>query len=897
MNIKNLLKEDGFSCKYQAKTYGGTYSSPCPWCEGEDRFRCWPENPNGGNWYCQQCERSGGVIKYLMEHRGMDYHDACLYSGITPASNRLNLRRLRSLQSEIWTPSPPVKSPNKQWQVQGNNLVKSSKEYLWRDCCINIREELYNRGLKDAAINQANLGWNPTDFYCQREKWGLPGKLKDDGNLSKLWIPAGLVIPFINNNQIQNIKIRRSDPLADYKYYLLPGSSNTAMVLGNGTAAMIVESELDAILLNQEAGDLIVVVALGSVKNKPDTVVTDMLGNADIVLVALDSDEAGAKASWGWWLKQFPNATRWPTPFGKDPSAAYQSGLSLKAWVTAGITSENNDKTSIDKTPVTASTADYNIISDDNSLKEFLTTLKDSKAFVVNVIPTGTDPFKDNIRLIQLSCLEIPVISIDLEKLQKDTAYLLKDLFNGAATKVFHNAKTQLKFIQNAGLYITGPFFDTMLAAQLLSAGLKAKEYSLSALSKEYSLEKNSQDVELIKQLAKILIPELKQAGLSETAQLEFECIKAVVEMELNGILLDTEKLETAKQKFALVKELLSESLNKELGPINLNSQAQLMEALKSKGININNTKQETLMPLIDKHPFIDSLILYRKAAHKLSLINNLTEHVHPKTERAHPEYNQIGAPTGRLSCFDPNLQGIPRGKEFRSCFMATPGHKLIIGDYSQIELRIVAEISKDARMIEAYKKGEDLHRLTASLVTQKSQITKQERQAAKAVNFGLIYAMGAKGLMEYAQNTYGVSMTLQQAETFIFRFFEAYQGVSEWHRKVRETETREARTLSNRRRIWDGIPKITELLNTPVQGTSADITKKALSLLAGISEDMEFKIIGSVHDEIIIECPDEKSDHMAAFLKEAMIEAGKAYLKDVPVDVDVSVADNWFGK
>lgn len=157
-----------------------------------------------------------------------------------------------------------------------------------------------------------------------------------------------------------------------------------------------------------------------------------------------------------------------------------------------------------------------------------------------------------------------------------------------------------------------------------------------------------------------------------------------------------------------------------------------------------------------------------------------------------------------------------------------------MIADYSQIELRIAAEISQDKRMIDAYQKGEDLHRLTASLVTGKSiaDITKDERSAAKAVNFGLIYAMGAKTLKEYSLNNYGVSMTLQQAKEFRSKFFLAYQGISRWHKDVKRKVTRETRTLGNRRREWMDSPKITELLNSPVQGTSADITKKALCIL-----------------------------------------------------------------
>ena len=146
-------------------------------------------------------------------------------------------------------------------------------------------------------------------------------------------------------------------------------------------------------------------------------------------------------------------------------------------------------------------------------------------------------------------------------------------------------------------------------------------------------------------------------------------------------------------------------------------------------------------MPLAADYPFIPNIIQYRKISHAIqNFTGKLPDHVNPHTGRIHANFNQLGAATGRFSCTDPNLQGIPRAKEFRRCFKAAAGHKLVIADYSQIELRIVAEISGDQRMIDAYRDGVDLHRLTASLISGKTldQVTAKDRQSAKAVNFGL---------------------------------------------------------------------------------------------------------------------------------------------------------------
>ena len=277
-----------------------------------------------------------------------------------------------------------------------------------------------------------------------------------------------------------------------------------------------------------------------------------------------------------------------------------------------------------------------------------------------------------------------------------------------------------------------------------------------------------------------------------------------------------------------------------------------------------------------------------------------LPKHIHPTTRRIHPNYWQLGAATGRMSCSNPNLQQIPRSDDFRRCFVPAPKHKIIVADYSQIELRVAAEISNDQTMIKAYQEGKDLHALTASLVTGKplGAITKDERQQAKAVNFGLTFGMGAKGLQSYARNSYGVEMTEHQAETFRNRFFEAYKGIAEWHGKVRNNPSRVTRTLGGRRRLWVAeVAKLTARLNTPVQGSAGDILKKAMAMLPQALDGTGARIIGTVHDEIILEVPEERDKGVAHILKKTMEEAGGYYLKKVPVKVEVSTADSWAEK
>jgi DNA polymerase I-like protein with 3'-5' exonuclease and polymerase domains len=282
------------------------------------------------------------------------------------------------------------------------------------------------------------------------------------------------------------------------------------------------------------------------------------------------------------------------------------------------------------------------------------------------------------------------------------------------------------------------------------------------------------------------------------------------------------------------------------------------------------------------------------------SFLSPIPQYINTATGRLHPSYYQLGAHSGRFSCGNPNIQQIPRGREFRSCFIPEKGCKLVIADYSQIELRVAAEIAQDKTMQEAYMKNMDLHSLTAALIANKSveNITKQERQAAKAVNFGLIYAMGARGLQGYAKSTYGIDMSLEEAELFRSRFFNAYKGIAKWHERMKKaSDVRESRTLSGRRILFSGQPGITGLLNIPVQGTAADIFKRALGMMVPVTKRLGGSIIATVHDEILLEVPESKAMEAAHELKSIMEKAGACYLKNVPVIAETVIADSWADK
>jgi DNA polymerase-1 len=338
---------------------------------------------------------------------------------------------------------------------------------------------------------------------------------------------------------------------------------------------------------------------------------------------------------------------------------------------------------------------------------------------------------------------------------------------------------------------------------------------------------------------------------------------------------------------------------DKVLSDINMDSNKQILNILNSYDIPVSDTSKHSLAPYLH-NPLVQAITEYRRTAKLLStFLYSMPQQIHPVTGRLHPKYSQIGAWSGRMSCGGPNIQQIPRDKHFRACFTALKGNKLVIADYSQIELRVVAEISRDERMIRAYRNGEDLHRLTASLISGKhiEAVTKEERQSAKAMNFGLVFAMGAKGLQSYAKETYDVDMTLDQAVQFRNRFFHSYQGVAAWHKRLKNNPPAQSRTVAGRKHVYGGQAGLSGLCNTPVQGSAADIIKNALGRLVDRLSNTNTKIVAVVHDEIVLETECEKAAQVAGILKDTMESAGAEYLSLVPLLAEVQIADSWAEK
>src|SRR2546426_5651695 len=375
--------------------------------------------------------------------------------------------------------------------------------------------------------------------------------------------------------------------------------------------------------------------------------------------------------------------------------------------------------------------------------------------------------------------------------------------------------------------------------------------------------------------------------ALVQCAQLEFECVVPVANIELAGFYMRKdrwlEQLSIVEKRRAELADDLQEILGKDaaqgslFGParanINLDSHQQLTQALERLGIPVpDSTRNWKLQPLAAQYPVIATLLEYRTVQKALtSYGQNMIDLINPATGRLHADFRKIGAPTGRSWCTNPNIQQVPHAVEYRRCFSGYPeGRRLVIADYSQIELRILAEFSGDRGFINAFNSGADLHRVTAAEVFNVAvdQVTREQRDFAKRLNFGVVYGIGAP---RFSMMT---GSSVAEAENILRKYFATYRGLDTYLHEAAERAVRErqARTGSGRlvRFRYDEQDRQQISMtrrngkNTPIQGTSADILKRALRLLRDELKETSGKIVNIIHDEIVVEADADDADEVA---------------------------------
>ncbi len=509
----------------------------------------------------------------------------------------------------------------------------------------------------------------------------------------------------------------------------------------------------------------------------------------------------------------------------------------------------------------------------------------------------GLDPWRSAIRLVQVypggaTCYVFDVAALGLSPLRE----LLQ-----ARAFVAHNALFELKFLLHNGA-APGKLGCTLLQDNALGGGHR----SLAALSAErlqWALDKTLQvsdgtaanltagqldyaalDAVAAYRLAGLQAALLKERGLVRCYSLMRDAQPAIARLELAGCPFDTAGHTTLVAQWQATAEQARGELDSLLNGANPDSPLQLSTWLAANlppdtlatwpktATGQLATDADTLAGLT--LPALEPLKRYKLAVKGLSTYGKgYAAHISPVTGRIHPSFVIGGTATGRLSCQSPNIQNPPRDPAFRALFAPSGGRCLVVADYGQIELRVAALVSGDSAMLAAYTDGRDLHRATAAAVLgiEPEAVSKAQRQMAKGVNFGMLFGSGAKGLRAYCKSSYGVEMTLSQADSAKSAFFKAYPGLSAWQTTTRQAAERakQVRTPGGRVRPLDKNIG-TECLNTPVQGGAAECLLAALATLQ--LDSLNARLVNIVHDELVVECEPEQAGAVMVEVERAMV-------------------------
>ena len=530
---------------------------------------------------------------------------------------------------------------------------------------------------------------------------------------------------------------------------------------------------------------------------------------------------------------------------------------------------------------------------------------------------------------------------------QLDREYVLQKLKpwleDKEAKKIGHNLKYDSHIFANHGIELNGTDFDSMLESYVLNstatrhnlnavakrylnldttsyedvAGKGAKQIGFNQVNLEDAIHYAAEDADVSFQLHQNLHPKLME--INSLAKLytdiEVPLLKVLQTIERNGVLIDESMLQKQSDQFAItLKELESKAHSLAGAEFNLNSPKQLQEILYDKlSLPIlkktpkgqPSTAESVLQRLAEDFPIVQTILNYRTTAKlKTTYTDKLPLMINQDTGRVHTSYHQAVTATGRLSSSDPNLQNIPirtaEGRRIRQAFIAPKGFQILAADYSQIELRIMAHNSQDPGLLDAFQAGLDIHQATAAEIfaVDLQSVSAEQRRSAKAINFGLIYGMSAFGL------TRQLGITRGDAQEYIELYFARYPKVKEYMDAIRN-QARESgfvETVFGRRLYLPDIDSRNyqrrqyaerSAINAPMQGTAADIIKKAMIDLEQrlVAESINAKIIMQVHDELVLEVEDSSVGAVSELVTEAM---GKAADLDVALKVDLGVGENW---
>jgi DNA polymerase-1 len=609
------------------------------------------------------------------------------------------------------------------------------------------------------------------------------------------------------------------------------------------------------------------------------------------------------------------------------------------------------------KTPSLKSTSaiKVNLIDSIPLLEDLCKALERSELIAFDTETTSPDPMRAELVGISLSIQAGEGYYIPIgHKVEANRnlgseivmAMMRKALTDTEIKKAGHNIKYDYLVLLRQGLVVSPLSFDTMIAGFLLdpasrSLGLKsmARDFlgaEMTPIEELIGSGKNqidmahvainsvaayaAADAEATFRLVPIVSLELEKLQATNLlATMEMPLVPVLASMERNGIALDTDFFKQMSIELTLRLDALEKNIYEQAGSVfNINSTQQLSTVLfdrlrlippdrgRKTASGHFSTSADVLDHLLGEHPIIALILEYRELAKlKSTYVDALPLQLNPVTRRIHTSFNQTGAVTGRLASSDPNLQNIPTrtelGHKVRQGFIASPGWVLLSVDYSQIELRIVADMSKDTAMCAAFRAGQDIHRTTAAAILgiPLDQVTKEQRRNAKAINFGLIYGMSAFGLSR------STNLTLAEAEEFVASYFRQFPGVKAFLDGLRKSAAEKGyvETLLGRKRYFPNLKTQTnpnlrnreerEAINAPIQGTAADILKLAMIPMSKALAEagLVARMLLQVHDELVLECPKMELMETARVVQNVM---ENAYTLSIPITTDANWGVNW---
>ena len=591
---------------------------------------------------------------------------------------------------------------------------------------------------------------------------------------------------------------------------------------------------------------------------------------------------------------------------------------------------------------------DYRLITDEKDMAEMIAEARKHKEVCFDTETTGINPLNSEIVALSLSWEKGSGYMVLFPESQDITRKLLdiaRPFFEDTQIlKIGHNLKFDIQVLSNYDVSIKGQLFDTMIAHYLLEPDLRHNMNYLSETYLSYTpvhiealigekgkMQKNMravhadilkeyavEDADVTLQLSKIFKPKIEKEGLSDlVSNIEMPLIKVLADMERNGVILDSDELKRItsglrdniialeKEIFDLAGTEFNISSPKQLGDI-LFIRLKLDENARLTRTKQFVTSEEVLQRLTHKHPIVNKVLKYRGLKKLLSTyVETLPQLVDSRTGRIHTSFNQAVTSTGRLSSNNPNLQNIPirdaKGREIRKAFVPAEGSLFFSADYSQIELRLMAHLSKDRNMINDFLSGNDIHAATASKIfgVDIGDVTREMRSRAKTANFGIIYGISTFGLSER------LTIGRKEAKELIDGYFNSYPGVKtyidESIKKAREHgyvttmfgRRRYLRNINSRNQVVRGNAE-RNAVNAPIQGSAADIIKIAMVRIHNnlIRQKLKSKMILQVHDELIFEVPEKELEQLRELVLFEMSDAARL---DVPLKVEWGIGKNWF--